>query len=249
AAGIVEPIVNGQPRVSHQFVHALVRDAAYASQEQGQRFATHRRLASALEERAGADPGLVAYHYDAAHDVVSAITWYLRAGSAAQMAAANAEAIQHFDRGLELVDSLPAVPERDIAELHLHIARGTSHVNTLGYGAPNAADDFRRSLELSEQIESGDVAPPTAAVWAYYVVHGDLRAAAEAARRLEELGGPDLEPEILCCIGVQRFFEGRCRDARAVLDSSVAGFERRRPEERASRRWLLPSDAFCVALT
>lgn len=248
--GVVEERPDAQPPRSHQFVHALVRDAAYDSQERRQARATHLRVAETLRARPDADPGLIAHHFDAAEVVDEAITWYLLAGVAAQSVAADAEAIRSLDRSLQLLPSVAAGPGRDFQEFNLRIVRGTSHVNMHGYGAPGAAEDFGRSLELSEQLATGvDVVPPTAAIWAYYLVHGDLRAAAGAVERLHTIARPDLEPEILCCTGVQRFFEGRISDARAILQDAVDQFEGRDPKERTSGRWLLPNDAFCVALT
>jgi tetratricopeptide (TPR) repeat protein len=249
-AGVVEERPGAQPPRSHQFVHALVRDAAYESQERRQARATHLRVAHTLRDRPDADPGLVAQHFDAAAVVDEAVSWYLLAGIAAQSAAADAEAIRSLDRGLVLLPSLAEGPPRDFQEFNLRIVRGTSYVNMHGYSAPGAAEDFGRSLELSEQVATGvDVVPPTAAIWAYYLVHGDLRSAAGAVDRLRTIARAELEPEILCCTGVQRFFEGTIHEARAILQNSVDQFEHRDPKTRTSERWLLPNDAFCVALT
>jgi len=154
---------------------------------------------------------------------------YVVAASAAQIAAADAEAIRYLDRALELVMAFPDGAARDVSELTVRVVRGRSHVSMQGYSAPGAADDYRRSLELSERVGTGvDVVPATTAVWAYYLVHGDLRAAAEALSRLEETSGPEFDAEISCCAGVQRFFEGRITEARARLEASVAAFSARR---------------------
>ena len=80
-----------------------------------------------------------------------------------------------------------------------------------------------------------DVVPLTAAVWAYYLVHGDLRAADEAARRLEAMSTPEFEAEILCCLGAQRFFEGRIHESREYLEASVTRFEGRPADATGSR--------------
>jgi tetratricopeptide (TPR) repeat protein len=249
-AGILEVMPSAPAPVTHQFVHALVRDAAYESQEQERRFRIHRRAAEALAIRPNADPGQVAQHFDAARATDEAVGWYLIGGAGAQAAAADAEAIRHLDRAYELVMAQPAGSPRDVTELNVHILRGTSHVNMRGYGAPGAASDFSRSLELSEQMTSGaDVVPLTAAVWAYYLVHGDLRAADDAARRLEAMSTPEFEAEILCCLGAQRFFEGRIRESREYLEASVARFEGRPADATVALRWLLPSDPLAVALT
>jgi tetratricopeptide (TPR) repeat protein len=249
-AGVVEPIPGATGPVTHRFVHALVRDAAYESQEQGQRRDAHLRVADALTQRLGADPGVVAHHFDAAHVPDKAVEYYVLAATAAQTAAADAEAIRSLDRALELVEQLPEGTARDMSELTVHVVRGRSHVSMQGFSAPGAADDYRRSLELSERVGIGaHVVPATTAIWAYYLVHGDLREAAEAIRRLEENRVPEFEAEIWCCAGVQRFFEGRITEARRCLEESVAAFRAPRAPASQEQSPILPSDSYAVALT
>jgi tetratricopeptide (TPR) repeat protein len=178
------------------------------------------------------------------------VTWYLLAGAAAQSATADAEAIRYLDRGLDLLPQLPAAPERDVLEFNLHLVRGNSHVSTQGYSAPGAVADFRRSLELSEEVATGiDAIPPTAAIWAYYLVHGDLRSAHEAMERLRAMTRPDFDAEILCCSGVQLFFEGAFGESLATLQNAVDVFDGRGPDARPPGGWLIPNDSRSVALT
>ena len=249
-AGILEQIDGGAPPTSHRFVHALVRDAAYESQEQGRARGVHAQVAQALATRPHADPGLVAQHFDSAAVTDPAVNWYLLAGAAAQSAAADAEAIRYLDRGLELLPRLTPAPQRDVLEFNLHLVRGNSHVSIQGYSAPGAVADFRRSLELSEEVATGiDAVPPTAAIWAYYLVHGDLRSAGEAMERLRAMNSPGFEAEILCCAGVQLSFEGRFPESLDVLTSAVGEFDRRAPDAPAPGSWLIPNDSRSVALT
>lgn len=250
-AGILEELARPEGPVSHRFVHALVRDAAYESQEQlHDRRAAHLSIARALLARPGPDAGLVAQHLDAARSVEEAVQYYLRAASAAQLAAAHVEAIRLLDRSLELTSSLSEGPARDGLEVNVRILRGLSTVNTQGYAASAAADDYRRGLDLSGRAGT-DVSlfAATAGIWAFYVVHGDLRAGAEAIARLEAMGRPEVEAELLSCTGVQRFFEGRFGEARAAFEASVAAFGGRPPLEMVSPRWQLPSDPYVAALT
>lgn len=249
-AGILEELARPEGAVTHRFVHALVRDAAYDSQERlHDRRAAHLNVARALIARPGTDAGLVAQHFDAARSVDEAVHYYLLAASAAQRAAAHVEAIRLLDRALDLTLSLPEGAARDGVEINVRILRGLSTVNTQGYAAPAAADDYRRGLDLSGRAGS-DVAlfTATAGIWAFYAVHGDLRAAAEAIARLETMRQPEVEAELLSCTGVQRFFEGRFEESRAAFEAAVAAFERRPPEEMVSPRWQIPSDPFVAAL-
>lgn len=249
-AGILEELARPEGPVTHRFVHALVRDAAYDSQERlHDRRDAHLSVARALAERPGYDAGLIAQHFDAAGSRAEAVDHYALAAMAAQRAAAHVEAIRVLDRALELTLSLPEDAGRDAIEMNIRILRGLSTVSTQGYAAPGAADDYRRGLELSGRGGT-DLAlfTATAGVWAYYAVHGDLPAAGEAVARMEAMGRPEIEAEVLSCRGVQRFFEGRFSESRAAFDAAVATFERRPPGQIVSPLWQLPSDPYVAAL-
>lgn len=243
-AGILEELARPEGGVTHRFVHALVRDAAYDSQERlHDRRAAHERVARALVERRDPDAALIALHFDAAHSVEDAVHHYLLAASTAQGAAAHVEATRLLDRALELTEELPEGPGRDGLEINIRILRGLSTVMTQGYAAPGAAEDYRRGLDLAGRGGT-DIAlfTPTVGIIAYYAVHGDFRAAAEAVVRMEALRQPEIDAEVSCSAGVQAFYEGRFRDSRALFEAALAEFDRRPPDRKVSARWPLPSD-------
>ena len=57
---------------------------------------------------------------------------------------AYAEAIQQVNRGVELLATLPASPERDRQELSMQIALGEALMATQGYTAPEVERRLRR---------------------------------------------------------------------------------------------------------
>jgi class 3 adenylate cyclase/predicted ATPase len=249
-AGIMEPSAIDHT-MTHRFVHALVRDAAYDSQERlHDRRDSHLRVAQALRARPTADAGIIAQHLDGANRIEEALDYYTVAAASAQEAAADVEAIRYLDRALELVEGMPEGSPRDAYELNIRILRGLSNVNLQGYAAAAAAEDYRRGLHLSERAGT-DIAlfPATAGIWAYYAVHGDLRAAGEATDRLVAMMHPEVDAEILSCTGVQHFFEGRFSEAKHAFDSAIAVFTSRPEDTKMSARWLLPSDPLVAALT
>ena len=249
-AGILEELARPEGPVTHRFVHALVRDAAYDSQERlHDRRAAHLRVARALVERPGADAALIAQHFDAAHSIEQAVQHYLVAAAAAQRAAAHVEGIRLLDRALELTLRLPEGPERDGVEVNVRILRGMSTISIQGYAAPGAAEDYGRGLELTSR-GGADIAmiTATAGIWAFYLVHGDLAAAGAALDTMRSKGQPEVEAEVLGCQGVQRFFEGRFREAKASFDAAIRVFERRPPDQLVSPKWQFPSDPYAVTL-
>src|ERR1700756_4814213 len=117
----------------------LVQEAAHASLLRERRRQLHTRIAQALEgqfpEAAETQPELVAHHYAAAGLAAPAIDYYRRADERAMAASANAEAIAHLTKGLELIASLPESPERISREIDFRLALGTPLTATRGYGS------------------------------------------------------------------------------------------------------------------
>ena len=223
AAGIMEN-AGADNAATHRFVHALVHDAAYDSQDRlRDRRDAHLRVARALCDRPPVDAGIVALHFDRANVPDEARRYYQLAAASAQETAAYVEAIRRLGRALELTAEMPDGADRDAAELPLRIQRGLSSVNLQGYASPDAAEDFRSALDLSERLaDDVSLLPATIGIWAHYAVHGDLRAAAEAIERLSAMRGADHVPEVSSSIGVQRYFEGRFTDARTAFDARSA---------------------------
>src|SRR6478752_4263358 len=96
-----------QPEAVYSFKHALVRDAAYESLLKSRRQQLHGQIARTLEERfpdiVASQPEIVAHHFSAAGLVEPAIDYWLKAGQQATRRSANAEALNHFARGLDLL--------------------------------------------------------------------------------------------------------------------------------------------------
>ena len=118
------------------FRHALVQEAVYGELLPAQRGPLHAAYARALDrriERRDADAGTsagvtavelaqLAYHWHAAGDQGQALPAFVRAGQAAELAAAPAEALEHYQRALELWDQAPGAaassPLDQVAVLH-----------------------------------------------------------------------------------------------------------------------------------
>jgi predicted ATPase len=114
------------------FRHALVQEAVYGELLPAQRGPLHAAYARALDrriQRRGGDAGVtavelaqLAYHWHAAGDPAQALPAFVRAGQAAELAAAPAEALEHYQRALELWDQAPGAaagsPLDQVAVLH-----------------------------------------------------------------------------------------------------------------------------------
>ena len=98
------------PEAVYSFKHALVRDAAYESLLKSRRQQLHGQIARALEERfadiVASQPEIAAHHFTEAGLVERAVDYWLKAGQHAARRSANAEALNHLARGLELLPNI-----------------------------------------------------------------------------------------------------------------------------------------------
>ena len=206
------------PEAVYTFKHALVQEAAYASLLRERRRQLHARIAKALEgafpEVTETQPELVAHHYAAAGLAAPAIAYYRRAAERAMAASANAEAIAHLTRGLELIASLPASPERISREIEFRLALGTPLIATQGWTSVEAEAAYTRAKELCAGAgETPELLRSLIGLWVYHVCRPDLETASELSWELINLAaklGSDefhLLAELVACVTC--FWSGR----------------------------------------
>ena len=94
------------PDVEYLFRHTLVQEAAYHSLVKRDRAHLHRAVGETLErmyaDRAGELAALLAKHFDEAGDDERALKYFTLAGERAAATYANAEAVMHYTRALEI---------------------------------------------------------------------------------------------------------------------------------------------------
>ena len=180
------------PEAVYTFKHALVQEAAYASLLRERRRQLHARIAQALEgefpEVAETQPELVAHHYAAAGLPAPAIDYYRRAAERAMAASANAEAIAHLTKGLELIASLPESSERISREIEFRLALGTPLIAIRGWGSVEAEAAYTRAKELCAGAgDTPELFRSLVGLWNYHLLRPDLETASELSRELFNL--------------------------------------------------------------
>ena len=175
------------PEAVYSFKHALVRDAAYESLLKSRRQLLHGQIARALEERfadiVASQPEIVAHHFTEAGLVKAAIDYWLKAGQQAARRSANAEAINHLTRGLELPPNIDDPVLRNKSELLLQTSLGNSLRATKGWSIDSVKHAYTRALELCK--ESGfdeHTLPAVFGLWTWNFVRpalGEAQALAE----------------------------------------------------------------------
>jgi predicted ATPase len=177
------------PRCTYTFKHALIQDAAYQSMVKKKRQQFHQRVAEKLEEQfpevAGTQPELLARHFTEAGAAGRAIEYWLTAGHRAQAAFANAEAIEHLNRGLGVLAELPEAPDRDALELRFQVALAVALMTAHGYAHPGLESVHARARVLCERLGPG--APLFLVLWGNWALRQIRDELDEADRLAEEL--------------------------------------------------------------
>ena len=126
-----------------------MQDVAYASLLRSKRQQLHRAIAEALKAHfAGTvetQPELMAHHLEQAGLTEQAIDYLRRAGQRAIERSANAEAIRHLRRALELLELIGGGTRRKLA-LELEVVLAQAMIAGRGY----AANENSRSAAASQ---------------------------------------------------------------------------------------------------
>ena len=210
------------PEAVYTFKHALVQEAAYTSLLRERRRTLHARIAQALEgqfpEVVETQPELVAHHYATAGLPAPAIDYYRRAAERAIAASANADAIAHLTRGLELIASLPESAERISREIDFRLALVTPLTAVRGWGSVETEAACTRAKELCAGAgETPELFRTLLGLCWYHVIQPDMETASELSRELFDLAAKlrsdefRLLAELAACVTC--FFSGRYTSA------------------------------------
>ena len=161
------------------FKHSLTRDVAYETLLHSRRRQLHQRIGDAIKalypDMESSQPEILAHHYTEAGDAAQAIPLWLQAGQKSIQHCANAEAINHLTKGLELLNTLPDTPERAQQELLLQTTRGAAFVAAKGYGTPEVGEAFGRARELCQQVgETPLLLPSLRGICFYYLIRENM---------------------------------------------------------------------------
>jgi class 3 adenylate cyclase/predicted ATPase len=214
------------PLAKYHFKHALVQDAAYSTLPKKPRRVLHARIAQTLEsrfpERVNREPELLAYHYEQAGLTGPAVEYWQRAARRGAERSANIEALNHFQRALELLKELPEGPERNALELELLLARGAPLLSVKGYASDDMEHNYRRAKELLQE-DSGSVHQFRAiwGLWVFHLVRGQLANALGLADNLHALAHREQSSDLLIeahrNLGTTYFYLGRFDEAKTHL--------------------------------
>jgi tetratricopeptide (TPR) repeat protein len=242
------------PDAEYTFKHALVQDAAYSTLLRSRRQQLHNRIASTLESRfseiAATQPQVMAQHWAEAGLAEKAIRYWLKAGQQAVIRSSMTEAVKLLEKGLTLLTTLPASPQRHQQEFDLRIALGPALIATRGYSSPEVGQTFARASALAEQTDQSEyVLPLLYGQWVYHLVRSEHKLALPFAERMEQIGKASNDTAVLLSghlyHGIVRFFLGEFTAARALFEQC---HELRDPSLRQSLSKLTAEDGYSIML-
>jgi predicted ATPase len=218
------------PEATYQFKHALIQDAAYESLLKSTRHQYHGRIARVLKEQfarvSDVQPELLAHHYTEGRLFEDAVPCWLQAGQKAARDSANAEALVHLRRGLELLSIFPERPESAQQELTFQAALGPVLIAIRGWCAVETEAAYKRAVQLCQQI--GNAPELYQALYgecAVYAVRPQFHEMYELAARFlsfaQEHQQSDAMVEGNFLVGYALFFTGDLAGALKHLQSAI----------------------------
>jgi predicted ATPase len=222
------------PEVEYIFKHALTQEVAYNSVLQERRKALHERTGQAIEglyhlslEEHYSD---LAHHYSRSDNTRKAVEYLHLAGQQALQRSANAEAVTHLTKGLELLKTLPDTTERLQQELTLQIALGSPLAAIKSYAAPEVGEVYTRARELCQEVgEIPQLLSVVYGLWVFYFVRGELQTARELAEQLLSLAQRVQDPSSLLwvydALWSTLFFLGEFVPARQYYEQGIALYD------------------------
>jgi predicted ATPase/class 3 adenylate cyclase len=217
------------PQAHYLFKHALIQDTAYQSLLKSSRQQYHRQIAQVLEARfvetVETQPELVAHHYTEAGLIEHALPYWQRAGQRAAQQSAHREAIAHLSKALEVLNLLPALPERAEKELDIQMAIGPAFMALEGWAAAEVGRTYTRAHELCQQIgETPKLFPVLYGLWRYYNTRGKGDLARESGEQLVVLARRQDDAALLLlarqALGSTLYFMGEFALARTYLEEA-----------------------------
>jgi DNA-binding CsgD family transcriptional regulator len=202
----------------YAFGHALIRQVIYAQILPGERRLLHRRLAEALADRPGSDPGLLARHWHLAGSEDRAAPAAVLAARHAVSVRAYPEATENYALAIELARWLPAAGPGLLEEA----ARAASWAGHSVQAATWAAD----ALAQSGAAAPVDRARRLERLGRYRWETGDPKAALDAAEQamvvLEGQPPSRLQARVLAALATWRMLLGELDTAQPLAVRAVA---------------------------
>ena len=221
-----------QQRLSlYRFRHQLFQHYLYHQLDETERAYLHEEVGLALELLYGDEAERIAvqlaHHFAEAGIINKALDYLQKAGEQATRSSANAEAIQHLTKALDLLHTLPETSERARREFRLQLALSAPLMTTKSYGAPETVQAIDRASQLAEMLgDTREISPLLYGKWAAQYVRCKLQDAQKTATHFLSLAQqqPDIGPLLAGnrVLGSSLLFQGQIVSSRIYFEQGVS---------------------------
>ncbi|MCP4536633.1 MAG: hypothetical protein GY832_05760, partial [Chloroflexi bacterium] len=213
-------LAQDEPELEYLFRHALVQDAAYRSLLRQDRKRIHQVVGETLErlypERWDEIAPLLGHHFAIAGDDVRALKYFTLAGDTDAAEYANAEAVSHYTRALEIARRSGASGE-DLTKLYTRLGR----ILELDSRFDKALTNYEEMETLAQQRDDRPMAlaalmariPLFAAPTILHDLTRGLALGEEAITLARDLGDQAREAKVLWSMSVANLFGNRLAQA------------------------------------
>lgn len=217
-----------------KFKHALIQDTAYASMLKTTRRGIHERIARVIEERfaetADVQPELLARHYEEAQLLDRAVDYLTIAGQRAMQRSALVEGLRHYTRAIELLEGLPASPERDRRELAARLGMGGAIIATRGYAALDVEKNYARARVICRSLgDPPETFPVLYGLWVFNLARSHRAPTLDHAEQLLSFVSrtriPAQELSAYFAHGCTLLYVGQFDKALAAFDEALARYK------------------------
>jgi class 3 adenylate cyclase/predicted ATPase len=243
------------PKSTYIFKHALTQESIYTSLLKRTRQKYHRVIADCLErhfpEITELQPELLGYHFSEADSAEKAIPYFQRAGEISVRRSANTEAVEHFTKGLELIERLPIIDKRIRQELTFRVAMGPALIAIKGWGASAVEQTYARARELCDKV--GDIPnlfTVLRGLWNLYNTRSEYKTSFKIANQLLELAQRLKKSDYLLgahrALGAEFFWHGDFPQSLYHQEQVIALYDSERHKKLAFIYWTDPK-IHCLA--
>lgn len=220
---------DGRQRSTYRFRHSALQQYLLARLDLVERSHLHTAVGKALEQlHTGHVPemaSILAFHFEQGGLLAKAIEYLLLAAEHAAALATQQQGLLHLRHAEQLVERLPEMPQRDVLELAVRMARVVTLSQTREGGHTEIAHDVQRVMALASRAPD-DPRVCKALVWlallqglqGRYAIA--LRTAGEARAIAERLGATPLATAARMLGGVCRIRTGDLVGAREDLEAT-----------------------------
>ncbi len=231
----------------YAFTHHKIQEVVYAGLPRHRRLHLHGQVGLALERDLGAEAGTrvaeLAHHFEQARQLDAGLTdkavaYLLQAGQQAERQSAHREAVAYFQRGLDIVHSLPETPHHLQQEVELQIALTVPTTVICGYASSETRDVYDRALALCRKAgETSGVFTCLLGLSRYHGVAGNSETSLKLAEELLAGAAAAQDAALLLeayrSMGGPLLATGRLREAQTFWKRGLATYDPAQHERHA----------------